>query len=152
MIDQTTLLNRRVQIRLTHENEDIFLRRGKCVPDVAVVAGTCVRRCFFLGWGYVVALDERLFLDQDGILTEARRKYSTSYLFVHLVSTDIYNGKDPLFLELTGRASRMMRGDELSVVVRYAEAPEQIPNEISKNDEFLKKIPSIGFGWIKLIN
>ena len=145
-----TLLGKRVEIRLEAHNKEALEKLRRPIPGMPTVRGTIVRRFYFLSWGYVVKLDEPLTLDREGINPDARKKISTSYLMAYMFSTDIYNGKDPLYLELTGKANRMIESDELYIIIRYINNLEDVPSEIGKNDQFLKDNPA-DFGKIKLI-
>jgi len=146
-----TLIGRRVRIKLLHEDSDM----GKDFSVMPTVNGTFIRRFFFIGWGYIVKLDEALLLDREGMQFAARRKISTSYLAVYPFATQTYSNKDALYLELTGKANKLIKTKdaELHVILRYIKSPEEVPNEIDKNDQFLKDNPGIcSGGYIKLID
>lgn len=147
-----TLIGRKIKIRLEHTDKETLEKLRRPIPEMPTITGILIRRFYFFGWGYVVELDKPLMLDIDGIIPEARKKISTSYLMVYYFSTDIYNGKDPLYLELTGRASRVIKNGELHIILRYVKNPDEVPNEIGKNDQFLKDNSGVTSGYIKLID
>ncbi len=144
-----TLLNKRVQIRLLHENSDL----GKRFERDISVTGVCVKRFLYFSYGYVIDLDSKLNIDVEGISQDARSKKTAKYVAIYMLRTGTYDGGDILSGELIENKNLLKNGrtkdGELHVSVRYVESPNDFPVEVNKSAEgMIDKYPLIGSGGL----
>ena len=153
--NQNDLIHRKLQIQLFAEDPEVSRRNLATIESMPIINGICIlKRKFFTTWGYVVKLDQPLYVDSEGFSDEVRKKYSTKYVAVYFHSTDIYKDKDPLYLELSLKSQNSIsKSGELHTFVRYISDPSNLPNEIEKNDPILNEIPVLCWGaTVKLID
>lgn len=150
------LIGRKIEIELEATDKETLESLRRPVPQMPIVTGILVKRFCARNWGYILELNEPLLIDREGIELEARKKYSTKYLMIKMAWTDRNEGKDPIYLELSGREPNALRGDyrkgESYVGVGCVPELSLVPNEIDKNDPFWKDNPVMCTGWVKLID
>ncbi len=156
--DSGNLIGKKVRLRLQPHDKETLEKLRRPLPKMPIVTGTMVKRFFSFNWGYVVELNEPLFLDIDGISETTRRVDHAKFIGVTYGRVSLFDGKDPFYLELTGKSdiskkmcSRSEEG-EIGTFVIYINDPTTIPNEIDKNDDFWKQNPFVCRAWVKLID